>query len=165
MERKNHYLAKLIYGLIFVNALVIKCQNKMNLQKITFRFLILLPLLFATLNLSANTEVPEGIVTAFKSGNAKELAKYFNTTIELVIADKEGIYSKPQAEQILKDFFVKNPLTKDSFRLLHEVGKESSRYAIGNLYTTKGIYRISFLIKSENNVPLIDQLRIEEENG
>ncbi|NJK98709.1 MAG: DUF4783 domain-containing protein [Bacteroidales bacterium] len=56
-------------------------------------------------------------------------------------------------------------MSKDTFRLLHEVGKESSRYAIGNLYTTKGVYRISFLIKTVNNVPLIDQLRIEEENG
>lgn len=127
--------------------------------------MILLPLFISSANINANKDVPEGIVLAFKSANAKELAKFFNTTIELVISDKEGIYSKPQAEQIIKDFFVKNPLTKDSFRLLHEVGKESSRYAIGNLYTTKGVYRISFLIKTVNNVPLIDQLRIEEENG
>ncbi|HEX3008273.1 MAG TPA: DUF4783 domain-containing protein [Bacteroidales bacterium] len=136
----------------------------MNLQKITFRFLFLM-LAFSAPRINASADVPEGIVAAIKTGNARELAKYFNTTIELVIADKEGIYSKPQAEQILKDFFTKNPLTKDSFRLLHEVGKESSRYAIGNLYTTKGVYRISFLIKTVNNVPLIDQLRIEEDNG
>jgi hypothetical protein len=136
----------------------------MNLQKITFRFLFLM-LVFYAPAINASADVPEGIVAAIKAGNARELAKYFNTTIELVIGDKEGIYSKPQAEQILKDFFTKNPLTKDSFRLLHEVGKESSRYAIGNLYTTKGVYRISFLIKTVNNVPLIDQLRIEEDNG
>lgn len=126
---------------------------------------MVLTTIFFSSYLPVRCEVPEGIVTAIKTGNVKELAKYFNTTIELVIFDKEGIYSKAQAEQILKDFFIKNPLTKDTFRLLHEVGKESSRYAIGNLYTTKGIYRISFLIKTVKNVPIIDQLRIEEENG
>ena len=136
----------------------------MHLRTIILKLLILLPLIFATAN-KAYSNVPDGLVAAIKAGNAKELAKYFNSTIELVIADKEGIYSRPQAEQILKDFFIKNPLTRDSFRLLHEVGKESSRYAIGNLYTSKGVYRISFLIKTVNNTPLIDQLRIEEDNG
>lgn len=136
----------------------------MNLQKRISRFLIVLSLMTAT-TFQAYSDVPEGLVSAIKTGNARELAKYFNTTIELVIGDKEGIYSRPQAEQILKDFFMKNPLTKDSFRLIHEVGKESSRYAIGNLYTTKGVYRVSFLIKTVNNVPLIDQLRIEVDNG
>ena len=145
--------------------MVIKYQNKMNLRKNIFKFLFILSLLISVTTNRAYSDVPEGLVTAIKTGNARELAKYFNTTIELVIADKEGIYSKPQAEQILKDFFIKNPLTKDSFRLLHEVGKESSRYAIGNLYTTKGVYRVSFLIKTVNNIPLIDQLRIEEDNG
>lgn len=137
----------------------------MNLQKITFRFFVILSFLVSVSTFRAYSDVPEGLVTAIKAGNAKELAKYFNSTIELVIADKEGIYSKAQAEQILKDFFTKNPLTKDSFRLLHDVGKESSRHAIGNLYTTKGVYRVSFLIKTVNNKPLIDQLRIEEDNG
>ncbi len=145
--------------------MVIKYQNKMNLKKITFRYLFILSLLVSATTTQVKGDVPEGLINALKSANAKELAKYFNTTIELVIGEKEGIYSKPQAEQILKDFFAKNPLTRDSFRLLHEVGKESSRYAIGNLHTTKGVYRISFLIKTVNNTPLIDQLRIEEEDN
>lgn len=135
----------------------------MNLRKITFRFFLILAVLTSGSSY-VRSEVPDGIVAAFKTGNAKDLAKYFNNTIELVIFDKEGIYNKPQAEQILKDFFAKNPLTKDSFRLIHEVGKEASKYVIGNLYTTKGVYRISFLIKTVNNIPLIDQLRIEEQN-
>jgi hypothetical protein len=137
----------------------------MNLKKKISRILIGVILVASATTLRAYSDVPDGLVTAIKTGNARELAKYFNSTIELVIGDKEGIYSRPQAEQILKDFFMKNPLTKDSFRLLHEVGKESSRYAIGNLYTTKGVYRISFLIKTVNNISLIDQLRIEVDNG
>lgn len=138
----------------------------MNLKKITFRYLFVLTLFVSSTTQQVSGDVPEGLVNALKTGNAKELAKYFNTTIELVIGEKEGIYSKAQAEQILKDFFTKNPLTRDTFRLLHEVGKESSRYAIGNLHTTKGVYRMSFLIKTVNNTPLIDQLRIEaEDNG
>ncbi|NJK98710.1 MAG: DUF4783 domain-containing protein [Bacteroidales bacterium] len=62
----------------------------MSLQKITFRLLLLMPVLFSTAQ-TVKCDVPDGIVAAFKTGNAKELAKFFNTTIELVILDKEGI--------------------------------------------------------------------------
>lgn len=109
-------------------------------------------------------DVPKGIVLAFNAGNAKELAKYFNSTIELVIDDKEGVYSKLQAEQIVKDFFMKNTPASEGLILLHEGGKEASKYAIGNFYTKNGVYRVSFLIKTVDNVPTIHQLRIEENN-
>ena len=73
-------------------------------------------------------KIPEGISIAIKAGNAKELANFFNSTIELVILEKEDVYSKPQAEQILKDFF-KN-YKPVNFLILHKGGKEVTTYAI-----------------------------------
>ncbi len=107
-------------------------------------------------------DIPPKIFDAMKVGNAIELSKHFNSSVELVILDKEDVYSKQQAEQILKSFFDKNK--SKSFTLLHQGGKEGAQYAIGNLETVSGkIYRVYFLVKESGGKPLIHQMRIEEE--
>jgi hypothetical protein len=106
--------------------------------------------------------IPEGIILAFKAGNAAELAKHFNANIELVILENEDVYSKIQAEQILRDFFANH--RPSSFKIIFEGGKETSRYAIGSLSTSSGNFRVYFLIKNQDGIPLIHQLRIEEED-
>jgi len=105
---------------------------------------------------------PEAIVLAFRAGNAQELTKHFYNNIELIILENEDVYSKTQAEQILRKFFTDH--RPSSFNIIHEGGKEASRYAIGNLSTSSGNFRVSFLIKNQDGTPLIHQLRIEEED-
>ena len=107
-------------------------------------------------------DIPDGIINAIKSGNASNLAKYFIVNVELTINETEEIYSKEQAELILKDFFLKNPV--NSFVVLHKGGKEGSRYAIGNLSTVNGTFRLTILVKLKESQPYIHQLRIEKEN-
>lgn len=115
---------------------------------------------------SVQQQIPDGIFAALKAGNSKELAKFFNANIELVILEKEGVYSKTQAELIVKDFFDKNtPSVTNGFSKLHEGGKDGSRYAIGNLRTDKGNYRVSIFMKSINGSFTIHQLRIEEDDN
>jgi len=107
-------------------------------------------------------DIPPKIFDAMKVGNATELAKHFNSSVELVILENEDVYSKQQAEQILKSFFEKNKVK--SFTLLHQGGKEGAQYAIGNLETVAGkVYRVYFLVKESGGKPLIHQMRIEEE--
>lgn len=129
--------------------------------------LILIVLIFGT-SLVANNlsfpifNIPPKIFDAFKLGNASEIAKYFNSNIELVIIDKDDVYSKQQAEQILKSFFDKNKVK--SFTVLHQGGKESAQYAIGTLETINNkSFRVYFLLKDTGGSLLIHQLRIEEE--
>jgi hypothetical protein len=109
-----------------------------------------------------NVEIPSGISLALKSGDATELVNYLNDNVEMVILDKEGIYSKDQAEVILRDFFAKNPPRR--FNLMHQGGKTKSKYGIGNLETSNHTFRIYFLLKETNGKQLIHQLRIEKEN-
>jgi hypothetical protein len=106
--------------------------------------------------------IPEGIILAFRAGNAEELAKHFYNNIELIIIENEDVYSKNQAEQILRKFFTDHH--PSSFNIIHEGGKETSSYAIGSLSTSSGNFRVSFLIKNQDGTPLIHQLRIEEED-
>lgn len=107
-------------------------------------------------------DVPSDIVNAFKTGDASAIASYFNSTIELTIYNKEEIYSKTQAERILKDFFINNPPTQ--FSIIHQGGKETSRYAIGSLVSGSKNFRVTFLLKSTNSKIFIHQLRIESTN-
>ena len=130
------------------------------MKLIKIPFFILLVIFFGATAHSQNN-VQNSISLAIKSGNAGELAKYFNENIELVILEKENIYSKTQAEQILKNFF--NQHTPVNFKIVHQGGDES-RYAIGTLDATNGSYRVYFLLKSINGQSLIHQLRIEDDN-
>lgn len=107
-------------------------------------------------------EIPNGISLALKTGNSKELVKYFNDNVEMVILDEEGIYSETQAEMILKDFFSKNQ--PRNFSLLHQGGKTDAKYGIGNLVTAGDSFRVYFLLKKKNGNILIHQFRIEKEN-
>ena len=107
--------------------------------------------------------IPAGISIAIKAGNASELAKYMNSTIELLLLDKEDFYKKNVAETILKDFFTEYQ-TKD-FTIRHQGAKNDAEYAIGNLKTEKGDFRVYFLLKKVDQELLIHQIRIESDNG
>jgi hypothetical protein len=122
-------------------------------------------LTLSTLSVRAQDQakIPEGIAIAIKAGNAAELSKYMNSTIELLLLDKEDFYKKNVAETILKDFFAAYQ-TKD-FTIRHQGAKNDAQYAIGNLKTEKGDFRVYFLLKKVDQELLIHQIRIESDNG
>lgn len=124
--------------------------------------IVIFSLLFNFGAFTYNSEIPRDIAIAFKVGSAEELARYFNNTIELVIIDKEDVYSKIQAQQIVDNFFVEH--YPKSFEFIHQGGKEESKFAIGKLVTFNGTFRVTLLIKEKNDKALIHQLRIETEN-
>lgn len=106
--------------------------------------------------------VPAGISIAFRSGSAAGLSEYLNSTVELVMPDKEDFYNKSVAESILKDFF--NRYHTREFMIKHQGAKGDAQYAIATLETDKGRFRVYFLLKKVNGNPLIHQIRIEPEN-
>jgi hypothetical protein len=103
--------------------------------------------------------VPDALKQAIKSNNAQEVAKYFNNAIELDILGKDDVYNKARAEQLISAFFTQYPVI--NFSILFEGGKDSNQYAIGKLTTSKGIFRVSILLKGS----AILQFRVEEDNG
>ena len=107
-------------------------------------------------------KIPEGIVLSLKAGNAEELAKFFHKNVELIILEKEDVYSRSQAEQIIRKFFLEHK--PQGFKIIFQGGKENSHYAIGSLTTEETTYRVYILIKKQDGEPLIHQLRIEEED-
>lgn len=109
-----------------------------------------------------SADIPDEITLAFKAGNVEALSEYLNSTVELVLPDREDFYTSKIAEGILKKFFSEHP-TLD-FIIKHKGGRAESTYAIGNLKTSKGNFRVYFLIKKIDSKPLIHQLRIEKDD-
>ena len=107
--------------------------------------------------------IPEGIAIAIKAGNATELSKYLNSTVEILLLQKEDFYRKNVAETILRDFF--NEFKTKSFTIRHQGARNDAQYAIGNLKTEKGDFRVYFLLKTIGREQLIHQIRIEHDDG
>ena len=144
--------------------MILKSAKNYNLMKL----LSIVPVILFTINsisVSAQDQIkiPGGIAIAIKAGNAAELAKYLNSTVELLLLDKEDFYKKNVAETILKDFF--NDYQTKDFVIRHQGATNEAQYAIGNLKTVKGDFRVYFLLKKVNQELLIHQIRIESDNG
>jgi Domain of unknown function (DUF4783) len=124
-------------------------------------------LLFTIVSLAAinqdQTKIPPGISVAIKSGNAAELSKYMNSTVELLLLEKEDFYKKVVAETILKDFF--NEYHTKDFVIRHQGSRNDAQYAIGNLETEKGSFRVYILLKKVDQDLLIHIIRIEPDNA
>lgn len=105
-------------------------------------------------------DIIDDLSSYFKSSNAREIAKNFASTIELIIIDEEDVYSKAQGEQILKDFFIKHPPVKTS--IFHKINTNPNyRFGVILLGTSKETFRVSVTMKKFNNSYLITELRIE----
>jgi len=136
----------------------------MNVMKfITVISVLILVISPLASSVQEQAKIPAEISVAFKAGNAAELSKYLNPTVELLLLEKEDFYKKNVAETILKDFF-KNYQTKD-FIIRHQGAKNDAQYAIGNLKTEKGDFRVYFLLKKVGQELLIHTIRIEPDNG
>jgi hypothetical protein len=125
---------------------------------------ILAFLLFFTLSTGASAlDISSEIASAIRLGNARELSRYFSSNIDLTVSGKEEMYSKAQAEQVLRGFFAKNPPL--SFTLKHRSATTAAtQYGIGTyVSTSKHAFRIYFLIKRIGNQQFIQQLSIESE--
>lgn len=119
----------------------------------------------STLNLAAQEQprIPSEISSAMKTGNSSELSKFMNSTVGLLLLDNEDFYKKNVAETILKDFF--NEYHVKDFTIRHQGAKNDAQYAIGNLETEKGSFRVYILLKKVGQELLIHQIRIEPDNG
>lgn len=127
-------------------------------------FKLFLPVVILSFfSLIAVADIFDEIALAIKSGNSREIAKYFGARVELKINNTENIYSKAQAELLLRDFFEKNPPV--SFVIKHKSSSSKGlQYVIGYLQTTTGKFRTYILCKEIENEIFIQELQFEKEN-
>jgi len=103
------------------------------------------------------------IATALQSGDTNTLATYFDEQVEISVLDKEDLYDKATAKQVIATFFANNkPLTFDQVHKGTSQG-ENSMYFIGNLTTASKTFRVYVFLKVEGKKHLIQELRIDKE--
>lgn len=105
-------------------------------------------------------DIIDSLSAQFKAGNSKEIAVSFSSSVELIIIDDEDVYSKAQAEQILRNFFTKYPPTKST--VIHLINTNPNfRFGILSLHTKNGKFRVSITMKKSSNTFFITELRVE----
>ena len=95
----------------------------------------------------------------FKSGNVKEIAKYFAITIYITLPTSEDQYSKSQAEIVLKNFFEGH--SPSAFTLEHQGASNNGKYMVGSLVTSKGTFKVYVFVKDIGGKKSISELKIE----
>jgi hypothetical protein len=101
----------------------------------------------------------DGVIGALRSGNAAELAKYFDDNVELTLPVKSDSYSKAQAQVIIKDFFSNNGVK--TFELKHKGDSPGGHYCIGTLQTKSGNFRAHVFMKTKGNKEVLKEIRFQ----
>lgn len=129
----------------------------MKTKSLIIGFLVLVGLF------SFTVDIIDDVAAAIRSGNPKNISKYFIENIDFKVLEQEDIYSKQQAEMILKDFFAKHSVK--TYTVAHKSApKNGSQYVIGTLETSNGKFRTYFLLKTSGTQTLVHQFKIETEN-
>ncbi len=101
----------------------------------------------------------DDVIGAMKTGNATQVAKFFDINIEISVNDKSNSYSKSQGELVLKDFFTTNVVK--SFDVIHKGENAGSQYCIGTLVTKGGTFRATIFMKQKGDQQVLQELRFE----
>jgi chemotaxis protein CheY-P-specific phosphatase CheC len=99
------------------------------------------------------------VITAMKGGNASEVARFFDNTVEINTPDKSGSYSKSQGELVLKDFFNTNAIK--AFTTEHKGENAGSQFCIGTLITKTTTYRTKVFMKLKGDKQLLQAITFE----
>jgi hypothetical protein len=118
--------------------------------------------LFLLVSAMAMADSFDDVVNAIKTSNVKEISRFLNSNVELTINNNEGVYSKQQAEMMLKNFFSQN--TFKSISIQHRGSSaQGAKYAIANYETNQGKYRVYIFMKDGGNGLFVHEMRFEKE--
>jgi hypothetical protein len=103
----------------------------------------------------------DDVLKAIRSGNASELAKYFDTRVDISLPGNSDNFSKNQAEMILRDFFANNSVK--GFQVKHKGENNGSQFCIGVLQTKNGNFRMKLYMKQKGNEQVVQEIAFQEE--
>ncbi len=99
------------------------------------------------------------IIVGLKAGNAAQVSKYFDNTVEVTLPEKSNSYSRSQADLVLRDFFSNN--TVKGFEVIHKGENAGSQYCIGTLLTKSSSFRTTIFMKQKGEKQILQEIRIE----
>ena len=132
------------------------------MKSIMYTRVVFIGLLFA-LSLHARAQsIFTPMKDAVKAGDAGELVKYFNTSIDLNLEGEVNTYSKAQAEFVLRDFFKKH--APSDFSIVHTgSSKGGLQFAIGKYQSGADNYNVLMRIREVSKAFLIHEMSFTKE--
>ncbi|HEY4652314.1 MAG TPA: DUF4783 domain-containing protein [Pontibacter sp.] len=119
-----------------------------NLKQFAVVFTLLVMVVFMSAGQAvAQGGVMDGVKSAMKAGSSKDLARNFNSVVELTLNGKEATsYSSTQAEFVMKSFFSRNAPV--DFTYSHQGSSDKGQqYAIGTFTSKGGTYTVLVRMK------------------
>ncbi len=105
----------------------------------------------------------EDVVNAIKNNRIEDMSKYFDNIVPVTINNTQTIYSRNQAEVVLKDFFERN-IPKDFLIMDNGSPNSSSKFIIGSLVTPSGIkYSVYILMKQKESNFYLQEIRLNKD--
>jgi hypothetical protein len=123
---------------------------------------IILSLLYALVfMLNPVAEVPYASVeSAFQSGDANRIIGYGKSKLLLNIQGSQSAYSPAQANQVLKDFFQKKPVS--NFRFTYKGTTDDGATAIGTYNSKSENFRVTVRWIKTGSDYFIESIAIEK---
>lgn len=105
------------------------------------------------------------IKDAIKTGNAKEVIKFFNNNVDMNLDGDVAMYSKAQAEFVLRDFFKKHP--SSDFTIVHSGASKQGGllFAIGRYTSNSDVFDVVIRVKEVNKNYLIHELNFVKDSN
>lgn len=125
-----------------------------------FKATTILLFLLSAFSFSLSAQDISGISKAIQQVDAKSIAIHFSDNVDLKIPGTDGVFSKQQAELILKSFFDEGTIA--NYELKHQgKSKNESYYLIGSLTREKQLYRTYILLKKNGEKHQILEFNVE----
>src|SRR5579872_3104801 len=101
----------------------------------------------------------EDMVNAMKNDRVADMAKYFDNFVPVTINNNQVLYSRNQAEIVLKDFFDKN--SPRGFEVIDNGSPDNtSKFVIGAFTTPAGVrYNVYILMRLKGSF-MLQELRM-----
>jgi len=123
---------------------------------------VVLLLLYTSFSTSFLVDAIDRIAALLQQGQARELVKQFSASVELNILNDEKVVSRTQAETMLNNFFAANKPV--AVKVIHRMNTNPNlSFAVTQLRTNIGNFRVSYSIKNTNGNQEVTELRIESE--
>lgn len=110
-----------------------------------------------------NANPLEDMVNAIKNNRVADMMKYFDNFVPVTINNVQAIYSRNQAEVVLKDFFDKN--TPKGFNTMENGAPDNtSKFLIGNFDAVSGSkFSVYVLMKLKDGSYIVQDLKVNKE--
>lgn len=120
-------------------------------------------LIFFTVSAQTSRTPMEDVVNAIKNNRIEDMSRYFDNIVPVTINNTQTIYSRNQAEAVLKDFFEKN-IPKDFLIMDNGSPNSATKFIIGSLVTPSGNkYNVYILMKQKDSNFYLQEIRLNKD--